>query len=92
MEITDVKVLLPVVEEKLKALYGEAARNIKVQGPLVQKRTHWSVLAEFDDGETSRSIAMSVRIEDGMITRIEMKEEHPLITHKRAIDKAPKED
>ena len=78
MEITDVKVLLPVVEEKLKALYGEAAQNVKVQGPLVQKREHWSVRAEFDDGTTSRFVLMSVRIADGIVTRLELKEEGPL--------------
>jgi hypothetical protein len=77
MEIIDVKALLPVVEEKLKAVYGEAAQNVKVQGPLVQKREYWIVNAEIDDGKTSRYISTNIRI-DGIVRRMELKDERAL--------------
>ena len=78
MEITDVKALLPVIEEKLKAVYGGAAQNIKIQGPLEQKKQYWVVNAEIDDEKISRSISMNIRIEDGIVTKMELRDERTL--------------
>ena len=87
MEITDVKALLPVVEEKLKAVYGEAAQNIKIQGPLEQKKQYWVVNAEIDDEKVSRSISMNIRIEDGIVTKMELREERALSRERPRISK-----
>ena len=78
MEITDVKALLPVIEEKLKAVYGGAAQNIKIQGPLEQKKENWVVNAEIDDEKIGRSISMNIRIEDGVVIKMELREERSL--------------
>ncbi len=66
--------LKPIVEQAVKALYGEAMQNIKIlkadRFPLFKEpKQGWLVHAEFSDDKYEYSIQMDVQMADGRITR-----------------------
>lgn len=66
--------LRPIVENAVKALYGEAAQNIKIlkadRVPLFKEpKEGWLVHAEFSNDKYEYHVQMDVQIADGRITR-----------------------
>jgi len=73
--------LKPIVEKAVKALYGEAMRNIKIRKadrfPFFREpKEGWLVHVEFDDDKYEYSVQMDVQMADGRITRsVELRRE-----------------
>jgi hypothetical protein len=67
--------LKPIVEEAVKALYGEAMKNIKIlkadRFPLFKEpKQGWLIHTEFNDDKYEYSVHLDVQMADGRVTRV----------------------
>jgi hypothetical protein len=67
--------LKPIVEKAVKALYGEAMKNIKIlkadRFPLFKEpKQGWLIHTEFNDDKYEYSVHLDVQMADGRVTRV----------------------
>jgi len=67
--------LKPIVEKAVKALYGEAMKNIKIlkadRFPLFKEpKQGWLIHTEFNDDKYEYSVQLDVQMADGRVTRV----------------------